>query len=305
MIAADRIREQVLRGIASNRVPGLHFSGHFTEVSFEVIDTGHARVSVEPGPHNADRGGQLNIGLVAMVADMALAASIRAGLDPGTRLATVSMSLQFTGHPMTGPLVAASEFAGFFGGGESRLGMSRVAVQGAAGPVGHGHGAFMALEPPPGFVLHPLPHGPRDPPPLAESDLTREETVLLRHAESTLAKRGAEDFLRHLWGFEPRRTKAGATCAMKNGAQVGNRVHHVQGGILMGLAATTAAAALPPKWALTGITSCFISPGQGNLMRARSKVVHHGLMTAVVRTEVTGPNARRVLETVTTHSRIA
>jgi acyl-coenzyme A thioesterase PaaI-like protein len=304
MSAAALIRAQVLRGVAFNRVPGLHFSGHFTEISFDVIDSGHARVSVEPGPQCVDRDGQVNLGLVAMVADMALAASIRAGIDPKTRLATVSMSLQFTGTPMTGPLDAAGEFGGFFGGGESRLGMSRVVVRGAAGPVCHGHGSFMALEPPPGFVLHPLPHGHRDAPALAEGDLTREELALLRHAEATLAKHGAEDFLRHFWGYEPRRTKTGATCTMKNGAQVGNRVHHVQGGILMGLAATTASAALPPKWALTGITSCFTSPGQGNAIRARSKVVHHGLMTAVVRTEVAGPNARRVLETITTHSRI-
>jgi acyl-coenzyme A thioesterase PaaI-like protein len=90
---------------------------------------------------------------------------------------------------------------------------------------------------------------------------------------------------------------------MKNGAHVGNRVHHVQGGLLMGLAATTAAAALPPKWSLTGITSCFVSPGLGMQLRARSKVVHHGLMTGVVRTEIAGPDGRRVLETLTTHSR--
>jgi len=34
-------------------------------------------------------------------------------------------------------------------------------------------------------------------------------------------------------------------------------------------------------------------------------VVHHGLMTAVVRTEVTGVGRRRVLEALTTHARLA
>ena len=103
-------------------------------------------------------------------------------------------------------------------------------------------------------------------------------------------------------GLDPQ-TRLATVSMMKNGAQVGNRVHHAQGGILMGLAATTASVALPPTWALTGITSCFTSPGQGKAILARSKVVHHGLMTAVVRTEIAGPNARRVLETVTPHSR--
>jgi acyl-coenzyme A thioesterase PaaI-like protein len=299
----ERIRRQVLRGIALNREPGLHFAGNFTEVSFERTDHTHARVTAPASPHCVDRDGQMNIGLLMMVADMGLAAGIRAGLDPKSRLATVSMSLQFTGAPILGPLDARGELAGFFGGGESRQGMSRVVVTGAAGPVCHGHGAFVALEPPPGVALRSLPHGRRDAPVLAESDLTAEELAILERADATLARHGAQDFLRHLWGFVPRRTKTGASSSLRNGAHVGNRVNHVQGGILMGLAATTAAAALPAKWAMTGITSCFVSPGLGKALRARSKVVHHGLMTGVVRTEVTGPDGRRVLETLTCHSR--
>jgi acyl-coenzyme A thioesterase PaaI-like protein len=92
---------------------------------------------------------------------------------------------------------------------------------------------------------------------------------------------------------------------MKNGPHVANRVHHVQGGVLVGLAISTAAAALPAKWATTGVTACFVSPGIGRALRARSRVVHHGLMTAVVRTEVTGVGRRRVLEALTTHARLA
>jgi hypothetical protein len=60
---------------------------------------------------------------------------------------------------------------------------------------------------------------------------------------------------------------------------------------------------MPPKWSMTGITSCFASPGLGISLRARSKVVHHGLKTGVVRTGITGPDGRRVLETITTHAR--
>jgi acyl-coenzyme A thioesterase PaaI-like protein len=298
------IRDQVLRGIALNREPGLHFSGHFTEVLFEPVDDTHARVSVAGGPHCVDHDGQINIGLLLMAADMALASSIRAALDPTTRLATVSLSLQFTGNPIIGPLDAAGEFAAFHGHGESRQGMSRAVITGAAGRVCHGHGAFMALEPPPGVAMRRLPLGRTEAPALAESDLKGEELAVLRHAEKILAEGGANDFLRRFWGFEPRRTRTGASCTMKNGVHVGNRVHHVQGGLLMGLAATTAAAALPPKWGLTGITSCFVSPGVGKQLRAGSKVVHHGLMTGVVRTEITGPDGRRVLETLTTHARI-
>jgi hypothetical protein len=34
-------------------------------------------------------------------------------------------------------------------------------------------------------------------------------------------------------------------------------------------------------------------------------MAHHGLMTAVVRTEVLGPGRRRVLEALSTHSRLS
>jgi len=96
--------------------------------------------------------------------------------------------------------------------------------------------------------------------------------------------------------------KGGATATMKNGPHIGNRVGHAQGGIQLGLAAVTAAAALPANWALIGISGWYISPGEGTSLRARSEIVHHGRLTAVVRTQLTGKDGRRVLEAVTTHA---
>ena len=72
--------------------------------------------------------------------------------------------------------------------------------------------------------------------------------------------------------------------------------------ILLGLAADTACAALPASWALTGVSAWYISPGEGRTLKARSKILHHGRLTAVVRTQITGKNNRRVLEVVTTHA---
>lgn len=302
--AAD-IRDRVLQAIALNREPGFHFAGNFVQISFDRTDPADAHVHIDTGAFCNDSDGQANIGVVGILADMSLAACIRGGMDPSTRLATVSMSLQFTGQPARGPLHASSAFEGFSGTGHSRQAQSRVVLSGSAGPVCHGHGAFMPLEPPPGFKLFPMPSGPRHATPPDERTLTREERALLRHADATLAA-GADDFLRRFWGYAGvRRTKTGATCTMKNGAHVANRVHHVQGGILAGLAATTASAALPPAWSMTGITACFVSPGMGRALRARSRIVHHGLLTAVVRTEVLGPGRRRVLEALSTHSRLS
>lgn len=300
------IRERVLRGIALNREPGFHFAGNFCEVAFHAATPEGSAVTLEAGAHCVDRDGQVNIGVLAMVADMAMAAAIRARMAPNTRLATVSMNLQLTGAPRDGSLEGRGRVEGFLGHDDSRQAVSRAVVTSAGTPVCLAQGQFMALEPPPGIGRFPLP-GPdrRVVPALAEADLTSEEREILRHADATLAERAAAgDFISHFLGYHPRRLKTGATATLRNGAHIGNRVGHAQGGILAGFAAVTASAALPQQWALTAINACFVSPGQGAMLRASARVVHHGLMTAVVRTEVTGVNRRRILEATTTHARI-
>ena len=89
---------------------------------------------------------------------------------------------------------------------------------------------------------------------------------------------------------------------MPIGPHVGNRVGFVQGGILLGLAAVTATAALPERWTLSGIAAAFVSPGEGAALKAQANVVHHGRRVAVIRTEITRSDGRRVLEVMSTHA---
>lgn len=298
---AAAIRARVLRALALNREPGFHFIGNLAEVSYDEVAAGATRITFAPGPHVVDADGQANISVVAMLADMALAASIRAGLHPATRLATVTLAMQFTGVRLEGRLACEAQFQGFQGAGATRLGLARALMHAPGGVAVLAQGAFMPLEPPPGVALFPLPRSPRTAPAIGEAELSSEERRILARADATLA-RSEVDFLRRLLGYEPRRTKTGATCTMPNGLHAANRVGHMQGGVLMGLAASTASAVLPSTWALSAISSFFVAPGQGKALRARARVVHHGLTTAVLRTEVSGPG-RRVLETTTAHVR--
>jgi acyl-coenzyme A thioesterase PaaI-like protein len=286
------IREQALRAIALNREPGFHFAGNFAGVVFEG-----PRVTLPAGPHVVDADGQVNVGLVAMVADMALACGVRAQLDPAVRLATVSLALQLTAEPIVPPLVGTGEFQAFLQAPHSRQGLARARLECAGRVVGFAQGAFMPFEAPAGTPPAPLPGLDRSVPALGDPDAA--ELEVLRRVEAF----EGPDFIGRFLGYEPRRTKAGASATMPNGLHVANRVGHVQGGLLMGLAASTARATLPASWALCAINAFFVSPGQGKALRARSKVVHHGLMTAVVRTEVSGPGNRRVLEATTAHAR--
>ena len=91
--------------------------------------------------------------------------------------------------------------------------------------------------------------------------------------------------------------------AWRNGMHVGNRVGHAQGGLLVGLGAATANAALPASWRLAAISAWFVSPGEGAELVARSTLWHQGRDTAVVRTEIGGEGDRRALEMVSAHAR--
>ena len=296
------IRERVLRALALNREPGFHFAGNFAQISFERTASEESRVILEAGPHAEDADGQINLGLVAMLADMSLAATIRANVHPATRLATVSLAMQLTGLTRSGPLESVAEFQGFLGVGDTRQALARARIRGPGGLVAITHGAFMPLGTPPGVVAFPLPRNPRAAPQLFEDDLRADERAVLAIADEALGA-GDKDFVRRFLGYQPRRTKAGASTTLRNGAHVANRVGHVQGGLLMGLAASTAMAALPASWGLSAIHAVFVSPGQGKALRASAKVVHHGSMTGVARTEIKGPDGRRVLEATTTHWR--
>ena len=294
-MSPELIRRRVLRAIALNRTPGYHFPGNFIDLSFDRVQSADTRLSYQ----NDDPA---DIGSLAVLADFALGTSIRADLDPATRLATVSMTLELAAMPRAGLVSAASRCHGFVGEGDGRIGRARVVLEDAGGELGYGSGAFMVLKPPPGVTLHPVPQRKRgDPEPavLAERDLTPDELAILRRAEQALEWR---PFLRHFWGFLPEATPSGASCVMPNGPHVGNRVGYVQGGILFALGAATAMAALPETWKLSSLSAAFISPGQGPALKAQASVLHQGQRVSVVRTEIRRSDGRLVLEAMSTHA---
>jgi acyl-coenzyme A thioesterase PaaI-like protein len=301
------IREHVLRAIALNRTPGYHFAGNFIDLSFDRVASDDTRISYETGPHCTDSHGGTDIGSLAMAADFALGSVVRAGLDPATRTATVSMGLDFGAPLPAGVIRAASRCHGYVGECYGRSGRARVTLDGPDGEIGYGSGAFMVLKPPPHVTMHPVPHrkrGDPEPPALAETELTPEERRILRHADEALerAAKTGQPFIRHFWGFLPQPARSSASCVMPNGPHVGNRVGNIQGGIMLGLAAVTAAAALPDTWTLATISAAFISPGEGPSLKAQASVVHHGQRLSVVRTELTRSDGRRVLEVMSTHT---
>jgi acyl-coenzyme A thioesterase PaaI-like protein len=298
------IRRRALTAFALNRTPGLHFIGNFLGVKFVENTPQRVRVSLDTGPYCEDSDGQLDVSVISLLADIALASVVRANLNPAQRLATVSLQLQFTGEPMVGSLEGIGSSAGFLQGAYGQQGLSRATVQANGRTALLATGAFMVLDPPPGVTMHPpvsADHAARDP--LPEAALTRAEAAILARIDAAdTDAHSAQGFLQRLWGQAPQATRDGAVCRVDNAPHAGNRVGHMQGGLQIGLAATTANAALPARWMLAGLTACFVSPGEGRTLRATSRVVHRGRQTAVVQTTITGKLRRRVLEVLSTHA---
>jgi acyl-coenzyme A thioesterase PaaI-like protein len=298
------IRRRALTALALNRTPGFHFIGNFLGVQFAEILTSRSRVVLDAGPHCECADGQYPFSVVSLIADVALASVVRANLNPAQRLATVSLQLQLTGVPFLGPLEGVGVFEGFLQGVGGQQGLARATVQAGGQPVLFATGAFMVLAPPPGVTMHAVAnadHARSQPLPLTA--LTREERGLLARIDAAITDAGpARSFMECLLPNNPAPTLSGATCRVMNGPHLGNRVGHMQGGLQVGLAITTANAALPARWRVSGLSACFVSPGEGRVLRAVSRVVHRGRQTAVVHTTITGKHRRLVLDVVSTHA---
>jgi acyl-coenzyme A thioesterase PaaI-like protein len=141
------------------------------------------------------------------------------------------------------------------------------------------------------------------PTPLARRELSSAERGVLRAADKALvADDSGRSFIERFWGVLPKEAPGGAVCRVKIAPQIGNRVGHVQGGILFGLAQATASAAVPRHPAVSTISAWYISPGNGKSLTVRSKIVHAGRSFAVVKTEVRNADRSLVLEAVSNHA---
>ncbi len=87
---AAAIRAQVLRGIAGNRVAGLHFPGYFMDMAWPRVASDTVQLALADGPHCRDANGTIDVAALAILADTALATTARTQTAPGARLATLA-----------------------------------------------------------------------------------------------------------------------------------------------------------------------------------------------------------------------
>ena len=315
---AALIRRAVLQGLARDRTPGWSFTGHFQHLQWPVMGDDAMTVTLPVGPHIEDADGNLHLTALLVLFDAALASPTRLRVQPGTRLATTHVNVQLTGVRAARDARVEARNVGAAGAGALPQLLAHGTLLCGDCIVMSGNGAFVQIAPPAGVrEMAPLPwqrSGAADPPPLELDQLDAREREVLAACDAALAARevptsnttqhgsGGLSFLDHFWGITPQRTADGAQCVVSTGPQLANRVGHVQGGILMGMAAATARCAVPNHPALSNLSAWFTGPGRGDTLLVKSWPVHTGRNLAVVRTEITGAGGARVLEATSAHA---
>jgi len=303
----ERVRRQALLALARNRVPGYHFPGHFLGLECRRFEREGVELVMPAQVYACDPDGTTNFHALALLADMTLAACNRIHVPPTIRTATLEMHMTFTGERAIGDLRCEARSEGFAPHATLEQAYCRGRVHAGHAVIAHLSGTWVAPPIPGGGRLAPLPWesggSVADATPLSPEELDAAERRLLRHAEACLvASRDGSGFLRRFWAEEAHQTATGSRGTYRIGMHTGNRVGHVQGGLLTAFAVATACAAVPRYTLLTSVSSWFISPGEGRALSARSQVLQQGRNVAVVRTQVFGAGRKRVFEAITSHA---
>lgn len=300
------IRRHVLRALSSNRAPGMHFAGYFLDFTPRRFKTDGVEFTVEAAPHCTDADGIVHRAALLFAADMTLAAANRVFLDPNVRTATLMLRVEFTGEPARGTLEASGVGNGF----SPHTALPESAAAGRVVCNGRDvmrmSGVWVAPPAPIGMTMQGLPwEGGQDGtqlPLLKKRDLDAAEKEVIRRVEKAMRVAQNGDLLTSLWNPVVKRMPGGASGRLAVGMHVGNRVGHVQGGLLLNTALATAEAAVPEHPILTGASAWYISPGQGKVISARATVLQSGRNVAVVRTELFATGRKLVLEVISNHA---
>ena len=304
---AEAIRRQVLLALAANRTPGFHFPGHLLGCAWPRIGEDELEQTMAESPVSRIVDGTASLAAFCVLLDTALATASRLKIERGARQATVHLHAQFTGAPLRGDLTAHARMGGYTSGTAARESLTSGTVYAGGAAACHASGTFVVLPPPPGVDLAPLPwqrEEHRAPvAPLRLKDLEPEEKKVMAACDSALRRADPQRaFLEHFWRILPVPANSGARCTVRLGPQHANRVRHVQGGLLLGLAAINARAAASRHPRLSAIAAWYISPGEGRALKIVSRRFHEGRSFAAVRTEIRNADGSRVLEVVSHHA---
>src|SRR3954447_5506406 len=95
---ADALRARLLSALAASREPGFHLPGYFLQMKWPHMSGRTAVQAMDRGPQAVDASGAAHPAVVGILVDGALSMAPRLVIEPGARMATVHMDIQYTGR---------------------------------------------------------------------------------------------------------------------------------------------------------------------------------------------------------------
>jgi uncharacterized protein (TIGR00369 family) len=294
---------RVLQAMRAHRTPGWHLPAHWLELTYDRVEADGATVGMPIGAHCLDRHGSVHRAAVMVLADVAMAGTLRARFGATARLATVNARLGFAvagaGGARAQALQAVASCRMDISGGDVPLCVCSVEILSGDERLGSGEATFAVLDNRRGTATHPLPRTStlRGVAPLGADELTAEESAVFALARgAAMSPPSGASFLEAFWGLLPTPGNGGAECVFERGPHVANRVGDVQGGILLALATQTGVAALSSEWRLVDVSAKYLAAAStGRALLARAEVVQTGRQIAFVECGLTDESDRLLL----------
>jgi uncharacterized protein (TIGR00369 family) len=303
----SELQVRLLAALAKNRVAKLNFPGMLMGLAGEQQGQDCLTLHYDDGAWARNGAGEVHWPVLGVLLDVALGAVTRLRAGPTHRPATVQLEVSFTGAPIREEPAASARFVEYSQRSAVKHAISSAVVTSAGVPVAHASGSFVLLELQADAMQQVLPWMSPElsVDALTARDLQDHERAVLRRFHRACAVANAEHpFVEHFWGGVPQRRDGRATLSVPVGPHLGNRIGQVHGGILLGLAAHAACAAVPTTMRLSNIAAWFTSPGQGTRLTVRATVLHASRNLAVVRIQIVGAGNVRVLEATSQHVRV-
>lgn len=281
--------QQVQRALYAARTPGWMFPAHLMDVYFEQeVSENGAIAWMHIGAHCLDASGLVSKAAVALLADVCMAAAVRGYVGKSVRIATVTMRLSFNQRPRQGRLRAVAKVQ--FLPRDLRVNVAVVSlrIEDQAGVLcATGEATFAVLDNKQGMPQHPLPTHSTLAAALDPSEFTEQEQTIWERANA--CERSGAGALEHFWSlvFSLEHSDAGVVRKEIDIARHnGNRVGHLQGGVLLALLANASEAVPNAPFVLTDISVQYLEPVIGPHAVVEAKPLRVGRNAAFIHTTI-------------------
>ena len=294
--------QRVLQALHAHRTPGWMYAGHYLGLACTHTEGDKIHMDMEVGPHCLGTDGRVSMTALSILTDVGQAVAVRSRFGRTVRIATLSMRLSWGCLPSSGRVTAVAQLLLHPEGGAIHTGMTSVQVFTTDGTLCcTGEASFAVLDNRRGTAEHPLAQRStlEGVLPLAVQSLDAREQVVWHAACAAAQPEAARlGFEAAFYGIAPEADPAKlghAQCRVHRALHLGNRVGHIQGGVLLGTACDTVKAAMGPGWQLRDISAQFVEAASEDYVDAQAQPLRLGRNASFVECQLRSPEGRTVL----------